>query len=133
MAVGNNRGGHLGIPNSSFQRLHFCSWMSYTVIYRSVVIRRFSTCCVCMIFQRDCRALDGHFAGSTQSKQWRIELLYCYKRAKTSKRTALRHPGTVSLLCLLHYFKLYVTMIRRMQHLKIRLLKQRVYQPSKTR
>ena len=36
MSVGNNRGGHLGTPNSSFRWLHFCSWMSYPFIYRSV-------------------------------------------------------------------------------------------------
>ena len=36
MSVGNNRGGHLGTPNSSFRWLHFCSWMSYSFIYRSM-------------------------------------------------------------------------------------------------
>ena len=29
-------GGHLGTPNSSLRWLHFCSWMSYPVICRSV-------------------------------------------------------------------------------------------------
>ena len=38
LAVGNNCGGHLGTPNSSFRWLHFCSWMSYPFIYRSVVL-----------------------------------------------------------------------------------------------
>ena len=38
MAVGNNRVGHISTPNSSFQWLHFCSRMSYPVIYKSVVL-----------------------------------------------------------------------------------------------
>ena len=39
----NNRGGHLGTPNSSFRWLHFCSWMSYPFVYRSVWVIRATT------------------------------------------------------------------------------------------
>ena len=38
-----------------------------------------------IIFQSDRRGL----AGSTQSKQWRIELLYRYKRAMTSRNNSV--------------------------------------------
>ena len=47
------------------------------------------------------KEIGGLMAGSTQSKQWRIELLYRYKRAKTSKITVLNIRKSLSLLCLL--------------------------------
>ena len=50
-----------------------------------IVIRQLSKCCARIIFERDC----GLLARSTQNKQWRIELLYRYKRAITSRITVL--------------------------------------------
>ena len=44
-------------------------------------------------------------AGSTQSKQWRIELLYRYKRVKTSRKTVL---NIRKLYLYFVYFKLYI-------------------------
>ena len=44
-------------------------------------------------------------AGSTQSKQWRIEWLYRYKQAKTSRITVL---NIQKLYLYFVYFKLYV-------------------------
>ena len=55
--------------------------------YRYQLNRRISRCCARIIFQRG--LTGGLFAGSTQSKQCRIELLYRYKRAKTNKITVL--------------------------------------------
>ena len=42
-------------------------------------------------------------AGSSQSKQWRIELLYQYKQAKT-----MQHNNSVKLYLYFSYFQLYV-------------------------
>ena len=55
-------------------------------------------------------------AGSTQSKQWWIELLYRYKRAKTSRITVL---NIWKLYLYFVYFKLYVTLSGAHQSLQI--------------
>ena len=48
--------------------------------------RRISRCCARIIFQRNWRLLGGLHS---ESKQWRIELLYRSTRAKTSRTTVL--------------------------------------------
>ena len=62
--------------------------------------RRFSRCCKNFHFSKQ-------LAGFTQSKQWRIELLYRYERAKTSTITVL---NVRKLYHYFVYFKLYVTL-----------------------
>ena len=90
--------------------------------YRYQLNRRISRRCARIIFQRG--LTGGLFAGSTKSKQWRIELLYWNKRAKTNKITVLNiyiyiyihthtHTHThihtiVAIVSLFVYFKLYL-------------------------
>ena len=59
-------------------------------------------CCARIIFQGD---LAWILVGSTQGKQWRIELLYRYKLAKTSRLTVL---NIRKLYLNFAYFKLHV-------------------------
>ena len=61
----------------------------------------YSRCCARIIFQGAVWLL----AGSAQSKQWWIELLHWYKRAKTSRITVV---NTWKLYLYFVYFKLYV-------------------------
>ena len=49
------------------------------------------------------KEISGLMAGSSQSKQWRIELLYQYKQAKT-----MQHNNSVKLYLYFSYFQLYV-------------------------
>ena len=65
--------------------------------------RRLSRCWARIVFQRNWRTLGGLHC--TQSKQWRIELLYQYKQVKTSWITVL---NIQKLYVYFVYFKLYV-------------------------
>ena len=43
------------------------------------------------------KEIAGLLAGSTQSKQWRIELLYRYKRVKINRITGVQNPVKLRL------------------------------------
>ena len=76
--------------------------------------RRLTKCCarVILIFSKPKGA-----GGSTESKQWRIELLYQYKRAKTRRITVvnIQKPYLYfiyfKLLVYFIYFKLYLYLL----------------------
>ena len=70
----------------------------------------------------------GLLAGSTQSKQWRIELLYRYKRAKTSRITLLNirklyfYLFTLNCMFTLSWARQFLRKMMQAQHFENRLL-----------
>ena len=101
---------------------------AYQFQLRMLPVVHFAHARIRRIYELRAHNFSKGLAGSTQSKQWRIELLYRYKRAKTSRITVL---NIRKLYLYFVYFKLYAYFrwsppslpeMMRAQHLKSRVL-----------
>ena len=82
------------IQNSRVVCNSVSNWICLTKFATAIASRDFPDVARASFF----KGTGGLMAGSTQSKRWRIELLYRYKRAKTSRITVL------NIWKLYHYF-----------------------------